>query len=62
MLDGVLCKPFNAIFFKNIEYVNCIHDLDSNSRKYDLILDLRGNEQTLMVSLVFLGQHLKTTK
>ncbi|MDC0468126.1 glycosyltransferase family 9 protein [Bacteroidia bacterium] len=47
----VLCKPFNAIFFKNIEYVNCIHDLDSNSRKYDLILDLRGNEQTLRYAL-----------
>ena len=49
----LLCKPFNAIFFKNINYVNCIHEIDilNNSINYDLILDLRGNKQTLKYAL-----------
>lgn len=49
----LLCKPFNAIFFKNVDYVNCIHSIDKqiNSINYDLILDLRGNKQTLKYAL-----------
>jgi ADP-heptose:LPS heptosyltransferase len=45
----LLCKPFNAIFFKNLDYINCVHSLNEVLQKdyYDLILDLRGNKKTL---------------
>ena len=45
----LLCKPFNAIFFQNLDYIDCVHSLDEVLQKdyYDLILDLRGNKKTL---------------
>ena len=45
----ILCKPFYAIFFKNFDYIDCVHSLNEVLQKdhYDLILDLRGNKKTL---------------
>ncbi|MFY0643221.1 MAG: glycosyltransferase family 9 protein [Bacteroidia bacterium] len=39
------CKPVNRILFNHLPYVLCIDDLES--KKYDLIVDLRGNYKSL---------------
>jgi ADP-heptose:LPS heptosyltransferase len=50
----LLCKPFNAIFFKNLDYVDSVHSIDEilqQNDPFDLILDLRGNKETLDYAL-----------
>jgi ADP-heptose:LPS heptosyltransferase len=46
----VYCKPVNRIFFKYLNYVHCVEML-SNEAQYDLIVELRGNQETLAYSL-----------
>lgn len=44
----LLCKNFNTIFFKHLNYVTCIADIGQTANhSYDLIVDLRGNQETL---------------
>lgn len=46
------CKPFNTIWFKYIEYVTCFTTMTEIAGGYDLIVDLRGDEETLRYALV----------
>ncbi len=45
------CKPFNTVFFKHLDYVNCFTEFNDLKEQYDLIVELRGDEQTLNYSL-----------
>jgi heptosyltransferase-3 len=48
----LVCKEFNTIFFKHIDYVNCVNNFDEVTQNtYDLIIDLRGTEETLSYAL-----------
>lgn len=48
----LLCKPYNAVFFKYIDYVDCIHSLDQLPKdNFDLIVDLRGTKETIQYAL-----------
>jgi ADP-heptose:LPS heptosyltransferase len=48
----LVCKPFNTIFFQNVSYVNCVNDFGAvKNNSYDLIIDLRGTEETLQYAL-----------
>lgn len=50
----LVCKSFNSIFFKYVKYVNCITDFELvKDQKFDLIIDLRGNEATRKYSLKY---------
>jgi ADP-heptose:LPS heptosyltransferase len=51
-LQTLVCKPFNTIFFKHIDYIQCIHHLDEAKGNYDLIVDLRGDNYSLKYALV----------
>lgn len=46
----VYCRPVNRIFFRYLEYVNCIDNL-APTNSYDLIVELRGNSDTLKYAL-----------
>jgi len=49
----LVCKPFNNIFFKNLDYISCINDFaEVKENTYDLIVDLRGTEETLSYALL----------
>jgi heptosyltransferase-3 len=48
----LICKSFNNIFFQNLDYVDCINDFEEVKNKdFDLIIDLRGTEETLNYAL-----------
>lgn len=48
----LICKSFNTTFFTHLKYVKCVTNLDEvKSKKFDLIIDLRGNEETRKYSL-----------
>mgnify|MGYP001595609029 FL=1 len=48
----LVCKPFNTIFFKHIPFVKCHTNFDDVSgNTYDLIVELRGSEETRKYSL-----------
>ena len=48
----LVCKGFNNIFFKHIDYVDCVNTFDQVAQKtYDLIIDLRGTTETLNYAL-----------
>lgn len=48
----LVCKSFNNIFFKHVDYVSCVNSFDEvNEYQYDLIIDLRGTEETLCYAL-----------
>ncbi len=48
----LVCKGFNTIFFKHIDYVDCVNNFDEVTQNtYDLIIDLRGTEETLSYAL-----------
>ena len=47
----VVCKRFNYPFFKHLKYVKCYEKLEDLESNYDLIVDLRGNPDTLAYSL-----------
>lgn len=46
-----VCKPFNTIFFKYLAYVNCVTTLPKENKYFDLIVDLRGNNASLVYAL-----------
>ncbi len=48
---SLVCKPFNFIFFKHLPYVKCFAEIPADNRKYDLIVDLRGNNETINYAL-----------
>ena len=48
----LVCKSFNNIFFKHLDYVLCVNSLgEVRENQYDLIIDLRGTEETLSYAL-----------
>ena len=48
----LVCKEFNTIFFKHIDYVDCVNNFNEVTQNtYDLIIDLRGTEETLSYAL-----------
>ncbi|MEN8697418.1 MAG: glycosyltransferase family 9 protein [Bacteroidia bacterium] len=48
----LVCKGFNTIFFKHIDYVDCVTNFDDvNHQQFDLIIDLRGTAETLHYAL-----------
>jgi ADP-heptose:LPS heptosyltransferase len=48
----LVCKSFNSIFFKHLEYVECVNDFEEiTDNSYDLIIDLRGTTETLKYAL-----------
>lgn len=48
----LVCKSFNTIFFKHLDFVSCVNALDKVEKNhYDLIIDLRGTEETLGYAL-----------
>lgn len=51
-IQTLVCKKFNNIFFKHVDYVNCINDFSEVEHQYyDLVIDLRGNEDTRRYAL-----------
>jgi ADP-heptose:LPS heptosyltransferase len=48
---SVICKPFNFIFFKYLPYVRCYSKIPTENRNFDLIVDLRGNNDTIEYAL-----------
>lgn len=48
----LVCKSFNSIFFKHVDYISCVNSFDEvKEKQYDLIVDLRGTEETLGYAL-----------
>ena len=48
----LVCKSFNTIFLKHTDYVQCVNDFaEVSETKYDLVIDLRGTEETRKYSL-----------
>lgn len=48
----LVCKGFNNAFFKYLDYLECINDFaEVVENDYDLIVDLRGDEQTRKYAL-----------
>lgn len=48
----LVCKSFNSVFFKHLDYVECINDFEEiTENSYDLIIDLRGTTETLKYAL-----------
>lgn len=48
----LVCKGFNNSFFDYLDYVECVNDFEEVSENtYDLIVDLRGDEQTRKYAL-----------
>ncbi|MFT5952025.1 MAG: ADP-heptose:LPS heptosyltransferase, partial [Bacteroidia bacterium] len=43
----LVCKSFNNIFFQNLDYVEYVNDFEEvKNKNFDLIIDLRGTEET----------------
>jgi heptosyltransferase-3 len=50
----LVCKEFNSIFFKHVDYVDCVNNFNEVAQNtYDLIIDLRGTEATLNYALKY---------
>ena len=48
----LVCKSFNTVFFEHIDYVQCVTAFETvNKNQYDLIVDLRGNIETISYAL-----------
>ena len=48
----LVCKSFNTVFFEHIDYVQCVTVFEKvKNNHYDLIVDLRGNKETLSYAL-----------
>ena len=48
----LVCKSFNNIFFRNLDYVQCVNDFkEVSTKKYDLVIDLRGTDTTRKYAL-----------
>ncbi len=48
----LVCKPFNTVFFEHLDYVQCVTAFEKvTNNHFDLIVDLRGNEETLSYAL-----------
>ena len=48
----LVCKSFNTIFFQHLDYIDCVNDFkEVTENDYDLIIDLRGTEETLHYAL-----------
>ena len=54
----LFCKPFNTVFFEHLDYINCIteHHQLKFDHPYDLIIELRGNWETLKYALRYRPQ------
>lgn len=47
----LVCKPFNFIFFKYLSYVSCNSALPNQNEYFDLIVDLRGDNNSIKYAL-----------
>ena len=47
----LLCRPVNTIFFRHLSYVTCINELPKGTEPYDVIVELRGDRNSLRYAL-----------